>query len=151
MQFLLLLEQLSVNNNMAIISNIWNRVVGWFEDRSDRTKLIRGFNRAAKDSFVNGITPVLLQANISRGHRPYRHHFSNLIGGSGFRIKTMSGYQLSKQDIVNIGSVVLADNLLVRRMVVLGFDTLEIHCDVGSYGCRWQLHDFIMIGGTQNE
>ena len=54
--------------------------------------------------------------------------------------------QLSKKNIVNIGEVVLANERLVRRLVVLGFDTLEVHCDVGNHGCRWQLHDYLMIG-----
>ncbi len=132
---------------MAILSNLWVRIAEWFEDRSDRSNLVRGFNKTARESFTIGTVPVLLKASISRGYKPYRHQFSNILGGSGFRIQAMSGRQLQKGDIVNIGAVVLADNVLVRRMVVLGFDTLEVHCDVGSHGCRWQLHDYIMIGG----
>lgn len=131
---------------MPSITNIWIRIREWFEDRSERAELVRGFNKAAREAFINGIAPVLLQASISKGYRPYRHQFSNLFGGSGFRIKAMSGRQLTKDDIASIGAVVLADNILVRRLVVLGFDTFEVHCDVGTYGCRWQLHDFILIG-----
>jgi hypothetical protein len=65
---------------------------------------------------------------------------------SGFRIMACSGHQLSKQDIVNIGLVVLNNDVLVRRLVVLGWDTLEVHCDVGNHGCRWQLRDYMMLG-----
>lgn len=132
---------------MTILSNLWVKITEWFEDRSDRSNLVRGFNKTARESFTIGTVPVLLKASISRGYKPYRHQFSNILGGSGFRIKAMSGRQLQRDDIVNIGAVVLSDNVLVRRMVVLGFDTLEVHCDVGSHGCRWQLHDYIMIGG----
>ena len=131
---------------MAILSNLWIKITEWFSDRSDRTNLIRSFNQASRDSFTTGNIPVLLKASIARGYKPYRHQFSNIIGGSGFRIKAMSGRQLQRDDIINIGAVVLNDNILVRRLVVLGFDTLEVHCDVGDRGCRWQLHDYIMIG-----
>ena len=133
---------------MSSFATIWIWIKDWFEDRSERTILIRSFNEAAREAFVIVIAPVLLQATISKGYRPYRHQFSSLLGGSGFRIKAMSGRQLTKDDIASIGAVVLADNILVRRLVVLGFDTFEVHCDVGTYGCRWQLYDFILIGSN---
>ena len=58
---------------------------------------------------------------------------------------------LLKSDTINIGKVVLANDMLVRRLVVLGFDTLEVHSDVGSHGCQWQLHDYIMIGQGEKD
>ena len=67
---------------------------------------------------------------------------------SGFRIKAYAGRQLSKQDIMAIGATILANDTLVRRMVVLGWDTLQVHCDVGNYGCQWRLYEMIMIGQT---
>lgn len=94
---------------------------------------------------MQGLAPVLLEASISKGCSEYKHSFSSLIG-SGFRIKAFSGRQLSKQEVINIGTVILANDMLVRRMVVLGWDTLEVHCDVGNYGCRWQLREYMMIG-----
>lgn len=132
---------------MTVLSNLWIRITEWFEDRSDRSNLVRSFNKSARDSFTTGNVPVLLKASVSRGYRPYRHQFSKILSGTGFRIKAMTGQQLSRNDILNIGAVVLDDKTLVRRLVVLGFDTLEVHCDVGEYGLRWQLRDFIMIGG----
>lgn len=130
---------------MPSIVNFGNRILDWFQDRQDRLQLIRGFNKAARDSFIQGDAPSQLEAKISRGYGPYKHQFSNLFN-SGFRIKVFAGKQLSKQDTINIGNVILANDVLVRRLVVLGFDTLEVHSDVGNYGCRWQLRDFIMIG-----
>jgi len=44
-----------------------------------------------------------------------------------------------------IGATILADSVLVRRLVVLGFDTLEVHDDIGMYGLKWQLKNFIAI------
>lgn len=130
---------------MPSLTNIWNRIVDWFHDRQDRRDLIQEFNRAAKNAFIMRAVPVILQAQVSRGYKPYKHQFSNSFY-SGFRIKAFTGHQLSRQDIINIGETVLADDMLVRRLVILGFDTLEVQCDVGDYGCRWQLRDYLLLG-----
>lgn len=130
---------------MAIIQNFWNRIIEWFQDRQSRTALVRNFNRAAKEAFVQGVVPVILEASIVRGEPRYRHQFSKILEGSGFRIKAYAGRQLSKKEVVNIGETILSDEALARKMVVLGWDTLQIHCDVGNHGCQWQLHDYIMI------
>lgn len=135
---------------MASITNIWTRIVEWFQEKQDRRRLLYGFNKSAKEAFVNGYAPVILEARVSKGNRAYKHQFSDPFN-SGFRIKAHAGQQLSKQDTINIGHVVLANQMLVRRLVVLGFDTLEVHSDVGTHGCQWQLHDYIMIGGGQND
>ena len=132
---------------MALIQNFWNRIIEWFQDRQSRTALVREFNRSAKEAFVQGVVPCIMEASIVRGDSRYRHQFSKIIEGSGFRIKVYAGQQLSKQEVVNIGVTILANDMLVRRMVVLGWDTLQVHCDVGNHGCQWQLHDYIMIGG----
>lgn len=129
---------------MSHILNFWTRILDWFQDRRSRTQLIRSFNASAKESFVLGVAPVLLEASISKGCSQYKHSFSSLIG-SGFRIKAFAGRQLLKDEIKNIGEVILANEILVRRMVVLGWDTLEVHSDKGKYGCRWQLHAYMMI------
>ena len=131
---------------MTHIMNFWSRILEWFQDRQTRTRLIVGFNKSAKEAFIQGVAPVILEASISKGFSEYKHQFSSFMG-SGFRIKAYSGRQLSKQEVINIGNVVLSNEQLVRRMVVLGWDTLEVHCDVGHHGCRWQLFDHIMIGG----
>lgn len=134
---------------MAVFSNLWNRIIGWFEDRKSREALVRGFNRSAKESFVASDVPVLLEAMIVKGDPNYRHMFSKFMG-SGFRVKAYAGQQLSKQDIVAIGETILANETLVRRMVVLGWDTLQVHCDVGNYGCQWRLYELIMLGNNSN-
>ena len=97
--------------------NTWNIVIEWFKDRSERSRLVRNFNQASRDAFVSGVAPTLL-----------------------------SGRSLSKEEMIFIGNVILADTELVRRLVVLGWDTLEVHDDVGRYGCRWKLIDYAKIG-----
>lgn len=128
-----------------MFGNVWNNLLQWFQDRSERNRLIRNFNDSARKAFVSGIVPTLLKASVSKGESSYRHQFSNWFN-SGFRVQAFTGRQLSKDELVTIGSVILNDSTLVRRLVVLGFDTLEVHGDAGIYGCRWQLKSHIQIG-----
>jgi hypothetical protein len=127
-----------------MLSNAWNNILDWFRDRSERNKLVRSFNNSARIAFVGGIAPTLLKAKISKGERSYKHQFSNWLY-TGFRIQAFTGRQLSKNEILHIGEVILNDEVLVRKLVVLGWDTLEIHSDEGTYGCRWQLKDYIPL------
>ena len=127
-----------------MFENTWNRIIDWFSDRSERNQIIRSFNNSAKNSFVIGEAPTLLKARISKGESAYRHQFSNWLN-TGFRIQAFSGRQLTKEEIKLIGAVILNDNILVRRLIVLGWDTLLIHGDKGSYGLRWQLKDYIPL------
>lgn len=137
---------------MPSLANIWTRILEWFQDKQDRRRLLLGFNKSAREAFVNGFAPVILEARVSKGNRNYKTRFSDPFN-TGFRIMAYTGYQLSRQDTINIGEVILANDVLVRRLVVLGFDTLEVHRDVGTHGCQWQLRDYIMIeqGGQNNE
>lgn len=128
------------------LSNIWNDIIEWFSDRSERGKLVRSFNTSARDAFIQGTAPTLLKASISKGNREYRHQFSAWFN-TGFRIQALTGRALSKDEMMFIGQTVLHDELLVRRLIALGWDTLEIHDDTGIYGCRWKLMDYANIGG----
>lgn len=124
--------------------NIWYKILQFFQDGRERSALILGFNQSSREAFISGVMPVMLEASVSRGEPMYRHQYSRWMR-SGFRIKAFSGAQLTRQDIITLGKVILDDHILVRRLVVLGFDTLEVHCDVGQYGCKWQLKDFIAL------
>ena len=127
-----------------MFTNTWNFIISWFRDRNERSKLIRSFNEAARYSFIQGVVPTLLKASISRGEKLYKHQFSDWLN-SGFRIQAFKGRELSRRELANIGAVIIADSVLVRKLVVLGFDTLEVIGDVGSYGCRWQLKDYMQL------
>lgn len=127
-----------------MLDNTWNNILDWFRDRSERAKLVRSFNESARTSFVAGIAPTLLKASISKGESSYKHQFSNWLN-TGFRIQAFTGRVLTKDELMHIGKVILDDDVLVRRLIVLGWDTLEIHGDAGTYGCRWQLKDYIPL------
>ncbi len=130
--------------------NTWNNIILWFSDRSERNRLVRSFNRSAREAFVKGLAPTMLKASISRGKSEYKHQFSAWIN-TGFRIQALSGRALTRNEMVVIGQVVLHDTGLVRRLVALGWDTLEIHDDTGAYGCRWKLIDHANMGGLLYE
>ena len=60
-----------------------------------------------------------------------------------FRIKIFTGRLLTKDEMIFIGNTILSNEQLVRRLVVLGWDTLEIHGENATYGCKWKLADHI--------
>lgn len=127
-----------------MLDNLWNNVLDWFSDRSERSNLVRSFNASGKNAFVTGLAPTLLKAKISKGNKEYKHQFSNWMN-TGFRIQAFAGRQLGKNELIKIAKVVMSDEVLVRRLVVLGWDTLEVHTDKGSYGVRFQLKDHISL------
>ncbi len=128
---------------------MWSRlsfIVDWFNDFSERRRLVRNFNLAAREAFVSGMAPTLLEASISIGESAYRHAFSKFMAG-GFRIKALSGRALNKEEMISISQVVLNNQELVRKLISLGWDTLEVHDNAGYNGVKWKLYDFSGIGG----
>ncbi|MEY4875881.1 MAG: hypothetical protein RL708_1030 [Bacteroidota bacterium] len=121
-------------------------IIDWFGEMSERHRLIRDFNRAAKTSFINGRAPTLLETKITTGESDYRHAFSKFLGG-GFRIKALSGKPLERDEMIEIGKVVLDNEELVRKLIALGWDTLEVHDSKGFNGLKWALKKHANIGG----
>jgi hypothetical protein len=107
---------------------------------------MRDFNKSAKNSFINSQAPTLLEARTTIGSSEFRHAFSKFMGG-GFRIKALSGQPLEKSELMEIGKVVLDNEVLVRKLVALGWDTLEVHDVKGFNGCKWALKNYAKIGG----
>lgn len=127
-----------------MFENLWNNLLDWFHDRTERYKLVRSFNQSAKKAFISGIAPTLLKSKISKGNKAYRHQFSSWLN-SGLRIEAFTGRQLSKEELIKIGNVILSNDILVRQLVVLGWDTLEVHTNQGDYGVRFQLRDHLAL------
>ena len=125
---------------------MWHRLIDWFSDVRERYNLVRDFNRSAKNSFISGQAPTLLEARTTVGDFGFRHAFSKFMAG-GFRIKALSGQPLEKKELIEIGKVVLDNEELVRKLVALGWDTLEVHDVKGFNGCKWALKNYAKIGG----
>lgn len=122
------------------------RITEWFKDLSDRRRLIMEFNNESKTAFIEGYAMTLLEARITRGDSSYRHEFSKFMAG-GFRIKVLSGKPLTSSDMKDVGMIILSNDVLVRRLISMGWDTLEIHDSIGSNGLKWQLKKYSNIGG----
>ena len=125
---------------------IWNRIINWFKDLSARDRLIRDFNNSAKEQFTGLAVSTLLEARTTKGDATYKHDYSKFIMMSGFRIKVIAGRPLTKDEMLYIGKVILNNSQLVRRLYVLGWDTLEIEDTVGNRGVKWAIKDFANIG-----
>lgn len=128
---------------------MWHKfieILDWFGEMKERHMLVRDFNRAGKNAFIDGLAPTLLEAKITRGDSAYRHQFSKFLGG-GYRIKALSGRPLRKEEMIEIGRVILDNKELVRKLIALGWDTLEVHDNSGFNGCKWPLKDYADIGG----
>ena len=119
---------------------MWNRILGWFGEINQRDQLILEFNNSAKANFIKGDTLTLLEAKVTIGSRGFKHHFSKFMA-SGFRITALSGSPLEKSELVKIGKTILDDDTLVRKLITLGWDTLEVNDVNENYGCKWPLKD----------
>lgn len=131
---------------------MWYKIIEvkeWFGEVAERYRLVKDFNKAAKFSFISGAAPTLLEAKITKGDPRYKHAFSKWRGG-GFRIKALSGRTLEKSELIEIGRVVLDNEILTRKMISLGWDTLEVHANQGYNGAKWALKEHANIGGFLN-
>lgn len=124
--------------------SIWNLVLEWFKERSDRNVFLREFNNSAKKAFVEGYTDILLKASNSYGNSDYRHTFSKFMSG-GFRIKVEGGRSLSRDEVISIGKSIIGNPVIVRTMITLGWDTLEVHTSDSSTGLQWRLQNNIYL------
>ena len=120
---------------------IWDRIVKWFRDMSERRKLINEWNDSAREAFVLGSVPTLLEASTSLGNGGFKHELSSWLR-SGFRIKSGISYKFSKEEMLEIGRVILINRMLVRQLIILGFDTLEVYDETTKIGVQWALKEF---------
>lgn len=128
---------------------MWELIRDWFVDTYERNKLIREFNKASKSSFISGKSKTLLKSKITIGKKSYGHTFSRLF--SGFRLKVINGKDLTKSELIEVSKVILDNEQIVRKLMTLGWDTLEIHGSEDSIGLRWELKKYSKIGKVINE
>jgi len=78
------------------------------------------------------------------GNSNYRHEMSKWMM-SGFRIKAKGGRPLTKDELLSVGRIILNNNQLVRRIVLLGWDTLEVYDVANNKGVQWAFKDFVSL------
>ena len=120
---------------------MWENIRGWFSDIRERARFLRDWNRNAKDAYVAGIIPVLMEARITVGCTDFRHEFSRWMAG-GFRVKVLSGKAMTRDELYEIGQFIIGDDIMVRKLVSNGWDTLEVHDTAGFVGLKWQLRNY---------
>lgn len=130
-----------------MFQSVWFRITDWFIRTNERRKLLTSFNLSAKRAYVHGFTLTLIEARISVGESRFRHEFSKFLAG-GFRIKALTGRPLLREEQMQIGLAILSNDDLVRELVTLGWDTLEVHDSVGKQGLKWELKKYTNIGGV---
>jgi hypothetical protein len=122
------------------------QIKDWFGDMIERYKLVGDFNKSSKMAFISGTAPTLLEARITKGDSSYRHAFSKFMGG-GLRIKAITGKAFTRNELVELGRIILDNDELVRKLIALGWDTLEVHDSAGFNGLKWQLSKYANVGG----
>jgi hypothetical protein len=120
---------------------MWENIRGWFSDIRERARFLRDWNRNAKDAYIAGIIPVLMEARITVGCTDFRHEFSRWMAG-GFRVKVLSGKAMTRDELYEIGQFIIGDDIMVRKLVSNGWDTLEVHDTAGFVGLKWQLRNY---------
>ena len=120
----------------------WQKIQSWFQDVDKRKKLIQEFNDSAKRGFINGEIPALIKCSNSKGNKAYKHSNSAFFF-TGFRLEAYTNSALSEKELNILGHTILSCPKIVRLLVSLGWDTLEVGSDKGSLILRWKLIDFI--------
>jgi hypothetical protein len=122
---------------------IWHKIRNWFTDLRDRNRFLTEWNRSAKDAYVTGVIPTLMEARTTVGSLEYRHEFSKWMAG-GFRVKVLSGKPMTKDELLEIGEFIIGDDVMVRKLVSNGWDTLELYDTAGTIGLKWQLKKYTL-------
>jgi hypothetical protein len=128
----------------------WNCVSSWIKNVKDRKVIIKEFNNAAQASYINGQIPYQLKCSLSRGNDTYKHSTSAWLC-SGFRIIVMTDQLVSEIELNRIGLSVLADSKVVRFLITLGWDTLEVINYKGKIGVQWELSKWAAVSLSAQE
>ena len=129
-----------------------DRFVKWFRDSAERRRFINEFNANARGAFQSLSVDTLLEAKACSGNSDssYRHELSAPFMFSGIAIEAKAGSEIPVDDIILIGKIILSNQVLVRRMFVLHWDTLIVRDTRTGKFVDWRIRDFISFGGLLN-
>ena len=111
------------------------------------------FNANARGAFQSLSVDTLMEARACSGNSDssYRHELSAPVIFSGIAIEAKAGTEIPLDDIILIGKIILSNQVLVRRMFVLHWDTLIVRdTRTGKY-IDWRIRDFVNFGGLLDE
>ena len=130
-----------------------DRFIKWFRDSAERKRFINEFNANARGAFQSLSVDTLLEAKACSGNSDssYRHELSAPFMFSGIAIEAKAGTEIPVDDIILIGKITLSNQVLVRRMFVLHWDTLIVRDTRTGKFVDWRIRDFMSFGGLLNE
>lgn len=130
-----------------------DRFIKWFRDSAERRRFINEFNANARDAFQSLSVDTLMEAKACSGNSDssYRHELSAPVIFSGIAIEAKAGTEIPLDDIILIGKIILSNQVLVRRMFVLHWDTLIVRDTRTGKFVDWRIRDFMSFGGLLNE
>lgn len=135
---MLIMSNLNHRNKFAML----NKIISWLDDFKSRQETIQNFNKNAKDSYVQKQTSLLLEAKTSIGSAEYKHAYSKFMA-SGFNIKAFSKTPLNTEQLQSVGKDLIKDEAFIRKLISLGWDTLEVQDVDGNLGCKWELNKYV--------
>lgn len=121
---------------------MWQNIISWFGDKLEKQSIVSQFNKSAAYAWDNGDVPTLLKAKITWGNSKNKHSFSDSF--SGFRILAMTGSYMSLEKCKVIGMIIMSDQVLLRKLMRVGFDTLEVFSDTSSDGFEAGLRNLLI-------
>ena len=129
-----------------------DRFIKWFRDSAERRRFINEFNANARDAFQSLSVDTLMEAKACSGNSDssYRHELSAPVIFSGIAIEAKAGTEIPIDDIILIGKIILSNQVLVRRMFVLHWDTLIVRDIRTDKFVDWRIRDFMSFGGLLN-
>ena len=130
-----------------------DRFIKWFRDSPARRKFINDFNDKAREEFQMLSVDTLLEAKACSGNsdNSYRHELSAPVIFSGLAIEAKAGTQIPVDDIILIGKIILSNQVLVRKMFILHWDTLIVRDTRTGKFVDWRIRDFMNFGGLLND
>ena len=139
--------------NLKTRMGLIDRFIKWFRDSPARRKFINDFNDKAREEFQMLSVDTLLEAKACSGNSDssYRHELSAPVIFSGIAIEAKAGTEIPIDDIILIGKIILSNQVLVRRMFVLHWDTLIVRDIRTDKFVDWRIRDFMSFGGLLNE
>lgn len=129
-----------------------DRFIKWFRDSAERRRFINEFNANARGAFQSLSVDTLLEAKACSGNSDssYRHELSAPFMFSGIAVEAKAGSEIPVEDIILIGKIILSNQVLVRRMFVLHWDTLIVRDTRTGKFVDWRIRDFMSFGGLLN-
>lgn len=127
---------------MYIIDILKDLVTSYIE----RSDVINEFNKFSKQAFLSRQSTRFIVAKTTRGDSNFKHSMSHTFF-SGFRLTIKNDEGLTNSEVENISKVILTNKTLLRQLMALGFDTLEIYgTNCGIYK-QWDISKYSDLKG----